>query len=92
MTVLTALYEQGMKWVSENREGRNIFMFLSNSLGNFKDRKEFFDDLKPYLKKGDMLLIGVSLQIDPKIIDKAYNTNLKLANPWILNNLSRINR
>ena len=81
-----------MKWAADNKKDRNIFMFMSSSIGGMsdKDRQEFLAHLKPCLKKGDMFLVGVDLRKDPELIDKAYDK--EMARDFSLNNLQRINR
>ena len=44
------------------------------------------------MKKGDMLLVGVDLKKDPRVIDKAYNCDIELNEAFVLNSLARINR
>ena len=94
MTVLTALYEQGIKWVDENKKGKNVFLCIGNSLGNLSgaQRREFLEYLKGHLKKGDMVLLGVDLKKDPELIRKAYFDNRDHANRFIWNIFARINR
>ena len=94
MTALTALYEQGIKWVYENKKGKNVFAFLGSSISNLseKERKEFLEYLTSHLKKGDMLLMGVDLKKDPEIMRMAYFQNRELADKFIWNMFVRINR
>ena len=75
MTVLTALYEQGIKWVHENKEGRNVFVSIGNSMSNLTtgERKEFLQYLKNHMKKGDMLMWGLDYKKNPEIIRQAYS-------------------
>ena len=32
-TLLTAIYEQGISWVVENKKGKNVFIFIGSSIG-----------------------------------------------------------
>lgn len=75
MTILTADYEDGVKWILENKKGRNVFSILSSNLGNFTDEgiKEFMLWLKVYLRKGDMLIVGLDMKKDPFLIQQAYS-------------------
>ena len=34
MTIITALFEDGVEWVSKNKKERNVFFILGNTLGN----------------------------------------------------------
>ena len=94
MTALTALFEQGIKWVDENKKGKNVFLCIGNSLGNLSgtQRREFLEYLKGHLKKGDMVLLGVDLKKDPELMRMAYFQNRELADRFIWNIFARINR
>ena len=94
MTALTALYEQGIKWVYENKKGKNVFAFIGSSISSFskKERNEFLEYLKNHLKKGDMVLMGVDLKKDPETIRMAYFGKRELGEKFIWNIFVRINR
>jgi L-histidine Nalpha-methyltransferase len=73
---------------------RKLIIFLGSSIGNFdpKESKDFLYSLKRYLRKEDALLVGVDLEKDKTILDKAYNDKKGVTAKFNLNILSRINR
>ena len=37
VTLLTSKFKQGVKWVSEHKRGRNVYLFLGATIGNIED-------------------------------------------------------
>ena len=72
----------------------NLFLFLGGNIGNYK-RPDALDLLKKFnadMKKGDMLLMGMDLQKNPRIIQKAYDDPHGITKAFNMNLLRRINR
>lgn len=79
----------------ETESGRSkVILFLGSNIGNFRKpaAKEFLSLLASSLVKGNMLLLGVDLVKDPKVVARAYNDCKGITRAFNLNLLSRINR
>lgn len=76
MKILTADYKDGVKWVYENKKGKNVFIMLGSNFGNFKDEQiiQLMSWLKQFFRKGDMAIIGLDMKKNPEVIYKAYST------------------
>jgi dimethylhistidine N-methyltransferase len=73
---------------------RKVILFLGSNIGNFLKpvAEDFLTGLCNTLQVGDMLLLGVDLTKDPKVIAKAYNDSKGITREFNLNLLNRINR
>lgn len=72
----------------------NLFLFLGGNIGNYK-KEDALDLLKKFnadMKKGDMLLMGMDLQKNPRTIQKAYDDPHGITKAFNMNLLHRINR
>lgn len=80
--------------MKNNIPKNKLIIFLGSSIGNFhpKEAKNFLYSLKRYIRQEDALLIGIDLEKDKRILDKAYNDKKGLTAKFNLNILSRINR
>ncbi len=80
--------------MKNNIPKNKLIIFLGSSIGNFhpKEAKNFLYSLKSYIRQEDALLIGIDLEKDKRILDKAYNDKKGLTAKFNLNILSRINR
>lgn len=92
MTVITALFEDGINWVEKNKKGRNVFLIVGSSLGNSTDAEviSFLKQTCDKMKKGDLFSLTHDLMKDPRVIQRAYCTDLE--SKFILNNIKRINK
>ncbi|NDJ00021.1 L-histidine N(alpha)-methyltransferase [Flavobacterium sp. LaA7.5] len=71
----------------------NLFLFLGGNIGNYP-HDEARDLLKKFnagMKKGDMLLMGMDLKKNPRVIQKAYDDPHGITKAFNMNLLSRIN-
>ncbi|AXG73892.1 hypothetical protein DVK85_06410 [Flavobacterium arcticum] len=71
----------------------NLFLFLGGNIGNYP-REDALDLLKKFnagMKTGDMLLMGMDLKKNPRIIQKAYDDPHGITKAFNMNLLSRIN-
>lgn len=80
--------------MNDNIPKRKLIIFLGSSIGNFdpKESVHFLYSIRRYLRKEDALLIGIDLEKDKSILDKAYNDRKGVTAKFNLNILSRINR
>ena len=93
MTALTSLYEEGIKWAHDNKQGRNVFVCIGSSISNLDkpDREKFFEFMKNNMKKGDMVLWGIDLKKDAETMRLAYFDHRDLAVKCTKHILSRVN-
>ena len=73
---------------------RNIVYFPGSTIGNFEadDALELLKVMHHEAGEGGALLIGVDLQKDPEIIEKAYNDSQGVTAEFNLNMLKHLNR
>ena len=73
---------------------RNIVYFPGSTIGNFTDdaAQELLDVMYQEAGVGGALLIGVDLQKDPAIIERAYNDSKGVTAEFNLNMLRHLNR
>jgi uncharacterized SAM-dependent methyltransferase len=67
---------------------------LGSSIGNFnpKDAMDFLHSITRYVQNEDLLLIGIDLEKDKSILDRAYNDKNGITAKFNFNVLARINR
>jgi dimethylhistidine N-methyltransferase len=77
----------------KNVPKRKFIIFLGSSIGNFdpKEAQIFLCSIAKYVKKYDLLLIGIDLEKDKSILDRAYNDKNGVTAKFNLNVLTRIN-
>lgn len=65
---------QIVNWVSRFFKGKNLIIFLGQTLGNFeeKERNELIRKIGENLNKGDLLLLGIEIMYDKQKIIDAY--------------------
>jgi dimethylhistidine N-methyltransferase len=87
-------YFGALKAMKELNDLRSITLFLGSNIGNFHldEAATFLDELSNNCKPFDMLLLGVDLKKDEKIITLAYNDPKGITASFNLNLLKRINR
>ena len=78
----------------KNVPKRKFIIFLGSSIGNFdpKEAQIFLCSIARYVKKCDLLLIGIDLEKEKSILDRAYNDKNGVTAKFNLNVLSRINK
>ena len=91
---LVADYCDGLRWLSNKNEHRNVVLLLGSSIGNFSysEAREFLYSLWNSLEDGDYLLIGFDLKKDIQLLERAYNDSQDVTARFNLNLLHRINR
>ncbi len=77
----------------KNVPRRKFIIFLGSSIGNFdpKEALAFLRSIVRYVRNDDVLLIGIDLEKDKPILDRAYNDKNGVTAKFNLNVLSRIN-
>jgi len=87
-------YFGALRKMESFNERRNITLFLGSNIGNFhlNEAADFLKKLSNNCKHGDMLLLGVDLKKDHRIINQAYNDPHGITAAFNLNLLTRMNR
>jgi uncharacterized SAM-dependent methyltransferase len=90
---LGTTYHEGLRALPPCPQGR-LFMFLGSSLGNmeWQEINDLLSELFDSGAQGDYLLLGVDLDKDPAIIDRAYNDSAGYGPRSTLNMLDHLNR
>jgi len=86
-------YFDALSEISESKE-KDVIFFLGSNIGNFpQDEAEgFLSKLNAFMKKEDLLFMGVDLKKDPSVILSAYNDREGVTTEFNLNLLDRINK
>jgi len=73
---------------------RKVVMFLGSNLGNMppEEALDFCQNLRSFLRRGDIAIIGLDLKKNPATILAAYNDKGGITREFNLNLLRRINR
>ena len=89
-----AEYYEGMRWLSQNKRGRNLVLFLGSNIGNFSRSQSlaFLKTLWNSLNDGDFLLLGCDLKKDIDVLLNAYNDSKGVTDEFNLNLLTRMNK
>ncbi len=87
-------YFQVLNSSNKQSDERKVVMFLGSNIGNFGIDKaqQFLRSMSDNLHSGDLLLIGIDLKKDPRVILQAYNDPEGVTSAFNLNLLTRINR
>lgn len=93
ITGIIDTYEEGLKFIEDYDEKKNLILFLGSSLGNFSedDATVFLQKINSVMKTSDLFLIGLDLVKDKKILEDAYDDSLGVTSQFNLNLLDRIN-
>lgn len=91
---LNGEYIEMLKKAGADSPKRKVVLFLGSSIGNMStdDAANFCAEIRKTLSFGDMLLMGIDLQKNPKTILAAYNDKCGVTKQFNLNLLTRINR
>ena len=90
---LVADYHAGLGEMPRTDE-RCMFVFLGGTIGNFscEQAKQFINDVKNCMKRGDYLLLGADRVKDEYTLNAAYNDNQGITAEFNLNVLKVLNR
>lgn len=71
----------------------NLFLFLGGNIGNYKNNEAtaLLEKFNAGMQQGDMLLMGMDLQKNPRVIQTAYDDPHGITKAFNLNLLQRIN-
>ncbi len=91
---IVAEYFDGIKWLNNRSDRRNVVMFLGSNIGNFShaEARVFLRNVWSCLNAGDYLLTGFDLKKDIDMLLCAYNDSKGVTAKFNLNILERINR
>jgi len=86
-------YETGLEFIKTLDHTKKLVAFLGSSIGNFstKDGIEFLEKIHSSMNSGDMLLLGLDLIKDTKILESAYNDSTGVTADFNYNLLLRLN-
>jgi dimethylhistidine N-methyltransferase len=87
-------YFDMLKKAAKSSSRRKVVLFLGSNIGNMYpgEAERFCMELRLHLQPGDMVLVGVDLKKNPKVILAAYNDGGGVTKQFNLNLLTRINR
>jgi L-histidine N-alpha-methyltransferase len=87
-------YFKMLKQAAAGSDKRNVVLFLGSNIGNMPvyEAEDFCKVLHMHISPGDMVLIGIDLKKNPKVILDAYNDKQGITKQFNLNLLDRINR
>ncbi len=90
---LVGSYRQALAKLTYPRDYTRVIAFLGSTLGNFNQEEcdRFFAGLKPALKKGDYVLLGLDLQKPVEVLEAAYNDSQGVTAEFNLNMLAHLN-
>ena len=91
---IVAEYFDGLHWLSQSNDRRNLVLFLGSNIGNFNkvQARVFLRQLWEALNDGDQLLIGFDLKKDIELLLAAYNDKEGVTAAFNKNLLKRVNR
>lgn len=91
---IVAEYFDGLHWLSNTDERKNLVLFLGSNIGNFNkvQARVFLRQLWEALNHGDQVLIGFDLKKDIELLLAAYNDREGVTAAFNKNLLKRINR
>lgn len=93
ITGIIDTYEDGLEFLKNYDDKKNLIIFLGSSFGNFTsdEGKEFLEKINSTMKDDDLFLIGLDLVKNKIILENAYNDSQGVTAQFNLNVLSRIN-
>lgn len=91
---LVAEYFQGLNWLTQKANQRNLVLFLGSNIGNFNRSvaMRFLRHLWYSLNDKDFILIGFDLKKDLDTLYHAYNDSQGVTKEFNFNVLDRINK
>lgn len=87
-------YYRAMEELGSHPDERRLFLFLGSSLGNFtlEEASDLLQAIRAAMNSGDMLLMGLDMVKDERVLHDAYNDRKGVTAAFNLNLLGRINR
>lgn len=86
-------YSQALSKLNLSSDTRKVILFLGSTIGNFsfEEAGRFLQELKHSMHTNDLLLVGIDLKKDPRIIQLAYDDPQGITKRFNLNLLVRLN-
>ena len=93
ITGVIGLYEEGLVRLRRDIAGPRLVLWLGSSVGNFTEEAaiDFLREVATSLETDDRLLIGMDLDKDPALLERAYDDAQGVTADFNLNLLTRIN-
>ncbi|CAN5637188.1 L-histidine N(alpha)-methyltransferase [soil metagenome] len=93
ITTIISEYLAALKYIKKNIKEPKLFVFLGSSIGNYdlKGIQSLLNSLSKAMSKNDMLLIGMDMVKNIKILEAAYNDSKGITKNFNLNILQHIN-
>jgi dimethylhistidine N-methyltransferase len=94
INAIAARYNEGIDHLNIRKDQQNLITWLGSSIGNF-DRSEvttFLRHIQKIILPDGRFLVGIDLQKDKTIIEKAYNDEQGITAEFNLNLLTHVNR
>jgi L-histidine N-alpha-methyltransferase len=94
INAIAARYNEGVGHLNIRKDQQYLITWLGSSIGNF-DRSEvtaFLRHIQKIMHSNDRFLVGIDLQKDKSIIEKAYNDAQGVTAEFNLNLLTHVNR
>ena len=94
INAIAARYNEGIDHLNIQTDQQNLITWLGSSIGNF-DKSEvatLLRHIQEILLPNDRFLVGIDLQKDKTIIEKAYNDEQGITAKFNLNLLTHVNR
>ncbi|MGQ9865787.1 MAG: L-histidine N(alpha)-methyltransferase [Pseudanabaenaceae cyanobacterium] len=91
---IAGTYEQAFAGLGPPSLPTRLLCFLGSTLGNFTpaEAQVFFAQVSQSLAPGDFFLLGVDLQKDPTVLERAYNDAAGITAAFNLNVLAHLNQ
>jgi len=91
---IAGTYEQAFAALGRPSLPTRLLCFLGSTLGNFTpaEAQTFFAQVSQSLNPGDFFLLGVDLQKDPTVLERAYNDAAGVTAAFNLNVLAHLNQ
>jgi dimethylhistidine N-methyltransferase len=93
ITAVVAKYFEGLKYINDHSTNQKLVLFLGSNIGNTDENKgeDFLKELNKNLSCDDLMLTGLDLIKDEKILNDAYNDKNGYTRSFNMNLLTRMN-
>jgi dimethylhistidine N-methyltransferase len=94
INAIAARYNDGIDHLNIRKDQQNLITWLGSSIGNFDSSEvtAFLRHIQKIMHPNDRFLVGIDLQKDKSIIEKAYNDAQGVTAEFNLNLLTHVNR
>jgi dimethylhistidine N-methyltransferase len=91
---ISAEYFDALGWLKTEKKNPKLVLFMGGNIGNFAHPQavSFLKRMHDSLNAGDLLLMGIDLKKDPRVIRNAYDDSKGITARFNINLLTRINR